>query len=328
MNWLQKQLLPQDNLALCFSDPAGSNACLAIAKMFEREGLEVPLLFSNREYKGAIEHNHKIHISDTVPEDWNLLGVKTLITGTSHPESSNRFEVRCIASAIQQGLFVRSFIDHWSNFAIRFEGLSSTEYPHQILVVDEEAKKIAIAEGLPSERIIVSGNPYHYYLKNYWKPFYRGKDYLQILGIDVNGTHILFAPDPISLRIGKKKAGFTEDEALKNLLDIVSDSKRAVTILLKLHPLQPLAIINNITDNYRNDNMIVIGGANVPELLNAVDVVIGFYSNILLEAIAIGKKVIRYFPGPKSMDLLRHADIDAEFTGSYMELKKAINGVI
>jgi CDP-glycerol glycerophosphotransferase (TagB/SpsB family) len=46
--------------------------------------------------------------------------------------------------------------------------------------------------------------------------------------------------------------------------------------------------------------------ADALELIHASDLVVGFYSNLLLEAEALGKQVIRYFPANEEADPLKH----------------------
>jgi hypothetical protein len=46
--------------------------------------------------------------------------------------------------------------------------------------------------------------------------------------------------------------------------------------------------------------------ANNLELISLSEVVIGFYSNFLLDAQALHKKVLRYFPGDPLKDPLHH----------------------
>jgi hypothetical protein len=326
MNWFNKRFLPADKLAVCFSDPAGANACLALAEMRKMDHHSVPMLFSNKNYN-TIDPELDVNISDAVP-DWRELDRKIIVTGTSHPESSGKFEVRCIASAKHQQLHVISFVDHWINFALRFEGLREAEYPDEIWVVDENAKKLALEEGLPEHKLVVSGNPYHTYLKNYWRPHYKNKEYLNKVGIDIDRKHLLFAPDPLSLRLGKAGTGFTEMEALETLLDIIPSLPEPPVLLIKLHPLQPMEAIKRILESHKGRDVILLDKVDIPELIHSVDVVIGFYSNILLDAIAIGKEVIRYFPGNRDADLLRHATIRATFASTCPELKESIKRVL
>ena len=55
-------------------------------------------------------------------------------------------------------------------------------------------------------------------------------------------------------------------------------------------------------------NCFLLKDADPLELAHASDIVVGFYSNLLLEAEALGKNVIRYFPGKQEADLLRHKE--------------------
>jgi hypothetical protein len=55
-----------------------------------------------------------------------------------------------------------------------------------------------------------------------------------------------------------------------------------------------------------NMSVHIIRSGDTLELVNASDLLIGFYSNLLLEAKAIGKNVIRFFPGNEKADWLIH----------------------
>src|SRR5688500_5308677 len=107
--------LPNAKIAMAFSDAAGTNACLALAEMNKTQNKPISYLFSNNTYTGLFSAN--VHVSDEVP-DFREIGVSVLFTGTSHPESSRRFECRCMAEARKAGLYVISFIDHWVNFKL------------------------------------------------------------------------------------------------------------------------------------------------------------------------------------------------------------------
>lgn len=290
-------------MAFVFSDPAGANACIALSRMYASENGEYPMLFSNKmHFQGPVEN---FHLTETVP-DFESLNIDCVFTGTSHPASSNYFEVNCIREAKRKNIYTISFVDHWVNFRLRFEGLAKTEFPDEIWVVDSRAKELAIKEGLEDIRIKVVGNPYHYYLKNIWQPGYVGKDYLRQLNIRVEGMHILYAPDPISLRFPVEEVGFSEATALDDLLNVV-DGLSDVHVIVKTHPLQSISGLQAVIDKHADVNCTLVTIADIPELLNAVNIVVGFYSNILLEAKALNKNVIRYFPGDKEFDQLKHA---------------------
>lgn len=290
--------LPGNKTAYAFSDAAGTNACIAMYRL-NAAFHEEQLLFSNRlNFSSELS----LVVQNNIP-DFSTSGIDCLFTGTSHPESSECFEINCIKQAKSKGVYTISFIDHWVNFKLRFNGLNEDEMPDEIWVIDENAKDLAEKEGLPSAKIKIKGNPYHYHLRTCWKPAYLSKSYLSFLGIKEDAFHILFAPDPFSIRNIYQKTGFTEGEALKDLLTIVSEIKDTF-LLIKLHPLQPEDVLLNVLEQYPNIPHKLIKEADVPELLAASDLVIGFYSNLLLEASALQKSTIRYFPGNTEADLL------------------------
>jgi CDP-glycerol glycerophosphotransferase (TagB/SpsB family) len=260
-------------------------------------------LVSNKKFSSSV-FSH-VSFTELIPSFKNL-GIDCVFTGTSHPSSSDYFEVNCIKTAVKEGIYTISFIDHWVNFKLRFDELDVSEYPDEIWVVDEEAKKLAIAEGLPEKRIAVKQNPYHYFLKHEWKSKYSNKDYLKSFQIPAFGTYIMFAPDPLSLRNGKKNVGFTEDEALEDILSFLSELGKEVCLVIKCHPLQNADVLKQVIEESRHENCFLIEEADAAELIHAADVVVGFYSNLLLEAEALNKKVIRYFPGNEEADILRH----------------------
>lgn len=315
--------LPGNNIALIFSDPAGTNSCLALFEIYKSEHKKLPLLYSNSSY---FSDKYSSLVKKGVP-DFKSLGIDCVFTGTSHPESSNHFEVDCIKKAINENIYTISFIDHWVNFKLRFDGLNKSEYPNEIWVVDETAKELAISEGLPKEKVFIKTNPYYYYLKNYWQPQYKDKEYFEKLQIPGKGFHILFAPDPFSVRNGKETAGFDEVDALNDLIAIISQFNNEIKLIVKCHPLQPTDDLMKVIKKTNCNNCFLTKDADALELMHASDVVIGFYSNLLLEAEVLGKKVIRYFPGKPEADLLRHKK-SLKKTQNRNELMKEIKNCI
>lgn len=293
--------LPGKNIAFAFSDPAGANACMALAKMTFLQFNSVSL-YSNRNHNSLSEP--VIQIQSTPSLD----GVDTLFLGTSHPASSGYFELNCLKEAKKKGVYSIAFIDHWVNFKLRFTDVDNEFiYPNEIWVIDNKAKELAIAEGLPEQLIKVTQSPYHTYLRQYWQSKWSGKSYLSTLGIKTSGYHIVFAPDPLSLRNKKEDLGFTEVEGLTSILRIIKKfNDLNLNLIVKSHPLQPIDVLNGVIKDMKVSNVTLIESADTLELLKAANIVIGFYSNILLDAKAIGKEVLRYFPGKAETDLLNH----------------------
>jgi hypothetical protein len=296
--------LPGSKIAMAFSDPAGTNSCIALFEMYRLQNKPLPQLFSNRFYFSS--QYQPFVIAEAT--DFKQKKFDCLFTGTSHPESSDKFEVQCIKRAKASSVYVISFIDHWTNFKLRFEGLLKEEMPDEIWVVDEKAKQLAIEEGIDRNKIRIKGNPYHFYLQKYWHPEFTAKKYLEKSGIPPSFFYIVFAPDPLSLRNQNHQTGFTEAEALESILKILQRNQCQACLIIKLHPLQPTEILSAVLSKYENVNYVLLKQANNCELISASDLVIGFYSNFLLEAKALGKPVIRFFPGNIDADLLKYSE--------------------
>jgi hypothetical protein len=318
--------LPGRHMAFVFSDPAGANACMGFARLGKAFEGRSSLLFCNKRYDTKEMEN--LQVVNEVP-DFKALGIDCVFAGTSHPESSGYFELQCIREAKQAGIRTISFVDHWVNFRLRFlDENKKMLLPNEVWVLDEKARELAIEEGLPEHILRINRNPYHEYLEYLWKPAFEGKAYLDELHISKKGFHILFAPDPLSLRDGKQIAGFTEDEALEQLLQVLSDLEFPVQLIVKCHPLQPVKILEEAVKKAKVP-VHIITSADTLELVNASDLVIGFYSNLLLEANALGRKVIRFFPGNEKADWLSHnKSIEKVETASGLltTIKNYING--
>jgi hypothetical protein len=318
--------LPGKHTAFVFSDPAGANACMGFAKLGKVYQSQISILFCNKRYDEEEVENLQV-VSEIPP--FKELGVDCVFAGTSHPQSSGYFEVNCIREARKSGIKTISFVDHWVNFRLRFlDEKNELIFPDEIWVVDEKARQQAIKEGLAESLLKIKRNPYHIYLEYLWKPSFKGKAYLSELNIPGEGFHILFAPDPLSLRDLEKTTGFTEAEALEQLLAVLSTLYLPVRLVVKCHPLQPVEKLEEAANGSKIP-VHIISSADTLELVNAADLIIGFYSNLLLEAEALGKKVLRFFPGDEKADLLRHhksiMKVDSAI-GLLTTIKKYLNG--
>ncbi len=109
-------------IAMAFSDPAGANACLAIARIRDMNGHPVPPMYTNRQPHVSKDFNLPLVLTSELPNFKNS-EIEYLFTGTSHPDSSENFECRCIENAFKENIYTIAFIDHWTNFRLRFSGL-------------------------------------------------------------------------------------------------------------------------------------------------------------------------------------------------------------
>ncbi|MBS1630820.1 MAG: hypothetical protein JST27_12260 [Bacteroidetes bacterium] len=319
------------NGLIVFSDPAGTKACLALAALLQREQPELLVsAYSNKEYD-FYSHWHT-HVNVVESLDLNILPYRPdwIFTGTSFPTSSACFEIKAVAQAKTMNIPVYSFVDHWTNMRLRFELQHSLVLPDRIFVLDETAKKIAIQSGLPAETLAILQNPYLTYIAKCWRPELSSLEILEAAGsIHPTGSYILYAPDPISLRNQDGKWGFDECSALRDIASAWPKSTDA-TLVVKAHPLQPMGPILQVAKQAANTNNIQILFAppvDNLELAHAAALVIGMHSNFLIEAAALGKCPVRYFPNSDELDAIAHLDIGIKVS-SIDGLRKEINKFI
>ena len=283
-----------------FSDPAGAKACLALNEILKIENISgTRKLYSNKEYAFYKQFDSKVEIIENLNTS-NIIGeLDWIFAGTSHPDSSGGFELYMLKNIVAKTSF--SFIDHWTNFALRFSLKDEIVIPTIIFVLDEKAKQLAIEDGLPEDKLLLMENPYLTYLKSYVKSSTSKTSFCNLLDISFSKKIILFAPDPISLRSSEER---NEISILKELIEICNTE---FTLLLKLHPLQPLDIIGKIISTNPSIKLIKDELFLPQDVFKNVDCIIGFYSNYLIEASTLNKNIIRYIFSNNQVDYLSHA---------------------
>jgi hypothetical protein len=299
-----------------FSDPAGAKAALSVASLVDhREGRSaVCRLFSNRAYPFFEEWNHPVAILSTADDlPWKETRPQWVFTGTSHPDSSAGFEIEVIRHAKRHGIPTVSFIDHYTNYRRRFEKAGELILPDCIWVLDEKARAEAGADGLPAHLLRIQSNPYLEYIRLLWKPCVTRRHILESLALprtDLPTALWLYAPDPISFRsIGQW--GFDETTVLLDLLKALEETRDTV-LWLRPHPLQPLDKLLPIIEAHRSTRgNTVVCNARFPglDMAYAADCIVGFHSNFLLEAVALGRPVLRYFPSTPERDAFSHLNL-------------------
>jgi hypothetical protein len=296
-------LVENKNVLMAFSDPAGAKSLMAFANLYRHQAKSFTLV-SDRSYDFAdmFHANIQTYLDHSTTGWLDIVRPDVLITGTSSPE---KIELAMIQEASKRNIPTASFIDHWFNFAIRFQTLSGSKvYPDKIFVLDERARQLAISEQLPEDKIAICENPYYTFLKQ-WKPAF-GRDLLmKRLQLAPTDKFVLYAPEPLSVFGLDKKYGFNELDGLKDLQQCIPAS---IKIVVKLHPNQKPEIF----DSFRNtENVIFSAHENINHLMYYADAVIGFFSNSIIEANLLGKLVIRPLFRLRSdiNDPLQHIDI-------------------
>lgn len=310
----------EGNGVFVFSDPAGAKACLALNEILNIEKVTgTRKLYTNKDYAFYKQFECDVKIINiekikSISEEFDWI-----FTGTSHPESSDTFELLMLKYIVAKKSF--SFIDHWTNFKLRFTFNDKIILPAVIFVVDEKAKELAIVDGLPEKKMFVFENPYLIYLRNYKRTNISRETFCKKLNICSEKKIILYAPDPISLRSSDVR---NEVAILEELIEICNNTP--YTLLIKLHPLQPLEVIGKIIDLHDNIVQIKDNLFLPQDVFKNADCIIGFYSNYLLEASVINKNIIRYLLNNNQIDYLAGSLSDKSIVvNNKIELNIAIN---
>jgi hypothetical protein len=285
-----------------FSDPGGAKGVLAQACAMKDPGASK--LISDRVYE-FFNHFPLYIEKPELPPAQVLAEFKPdfVFTGTSYTSS---LELEYIKAANESGIQSFAFIDHWTAIRERFSWQGTEILPGQILVLDEEARRMALGQGLEDDRVLVFGNPYHEFLKT-WKPSLGKEAFLEVMGIlNPRKGLVVYAPDPLSNVNGTSNFGFDEVSATRDLVPFFREWEGRYEFLCNPHPNQDLGKLKEAAGSTMS---FAPPGTDVLSLIYYADLVIGFFSNILVEAKLLNKSVIRFFPEKGLPDPLDGKDI-------------------
>lgn len=284
-----------------FSDPAGAKAILALLYLYSNSAQSV-IIISDRQHSFYREFGFRVFMVDKHLTSHWLQGIDIVITGTSYP---GRLELNLIDEATKVGIPTVSFIDHWINMALRFEREGQMILPDVIGVIDERAQAIAEDEGLPTEKLQITGNPHHEYLRQ-WQPPVSRTELLLPLGIEPQKPFLLYAPEPFSSFALKSYYGFDEIDGLELIFSVKQLlQKMSFTTVIKGHPNQDHTFFQRKLEEQGDSTTIYLSKGNFISLCYYCTAVIGFFSNALIEAEILSKPVIR------PLSLLQNRELDS-----------------
>lgn len=289
-----------DKVLFVFSDPGGAKPCLALrSELHDRKLLSV----SDRVHAFYENFSNKVLMFNGLPETYfNDFKPDLVFTGTSY---TSDIEQKFIKKAKLIGIPCWSFVDHWTSLKQRF--LTETgelNFPDQIWVIDQQAKELAIEEGIEHDRLYISGNPYHKWLIN-WKPKITKEAFLKNNGIDeCKQKIIVIAPDPLSNVNGRSVYGFDEISALSTIKLLIEQQWGKTThflFLIKAHPNQNRERLNRVIEGC-DFLRILPADTDANECIHFADLIIGFFSSFLLEAKIMNKEILRFLDADSKND--------------------------
>lgn len=312
-------------ILVIFSDPGGAKPCLSICESIDTLDL---LVISDREYVFYNDFKSKVKVIKRNKEIIKYIDEfkpDIVLTGTSYTSDIER---KAIAHCKKIEIFTISFIDHWTSISDRFLTNERMNFPDEIWVLDERAKQIAIEEKIAKNKLFIAGNPYHVWLKN-WKPKINRKQFYHNLHIDETKKMILFAPDPISNVNGIEKFGFDEFVASRKLIECIRETdkefKDSYHFLIKMHPNQ---CVKKLVEIFKDNNNFTILPLEVDtnQSIYFADIVMGFFSSLLIEANIMNKPIIRFLDSQLANDPFKGLNIGVKAnSGNLVDNIKYLN---
>ncbi len=286
-------------ILFAFSDPGGAKPILSLIEEIQPDEY---LAVSNRSYSFYDDFKTQVQmIENDFEKIVNSYQPDLIFTGTSYPSD---FDKQFLKIALEKNIDCYTFVDHWTNMDLRFTYENNFLEPSQVWVIDERAKEIAMKAGIPKDKIVISGNPYHKWLKN-WKPRVIKEVFLETIGLkNITDTLLIFAPDPLSNINGIEKYGFDELSALKDLIELFEEHESELShfkILIKAHPNQNRKKIEKIIQKTKNC-ILLPNDIDANTVTYYGNITIGFFSSFLLEAKILGKEILRFIPVPMKED--------------------------
>ncbi len=286
-----QNLIRDKSVLLAFSDPAGALQVLSFAEKYLSLFKSI-IAVSDRSHSfyGEFSTNVKFFANND-PHEWLVSNhIDLVITGTSLPLS---LEMAFIEASTEISVSSVSLIDHWINMAARFKKNDDLVLPTWIGVIDDRAKQIAIEEGLPAAKLIITGNAYYELLAS-WKPTISRESFLNSMNIPENAVYVLYAPEPLSKFNLQETYGFTEIDGMKKIYQVMNSILcDNIFIIIKGHANQQHDVFLDYIKSVSIKNIKYTHQLDIKLCTYFSEFVLGFFSNSLIEANIMKKIVMR-----------------------------------
>ena len=220
-----------------FSDPGGANQIAAIVNYLNNEKDKKKVLFRILTDESGYKHKDLLPYLEIVESELDSLEKIILDFQPDKIFTSaslfSYIEHNLIRLAKKHGINSLTFLDHWTGYYKKFCRDGETHFPDLILLNDDNAKEIAIEQGLPRKRLRIVGNLFYENLMSY-SPNISKKEFCNYFDIDFNKKIILFISDSISEQNGgynasMNKFGFNEisifNTVLKKINELIESKK-------------------------------------------------------------------------------------------------------
>lgn len=287
-----------------FSDPGGAMPVLSFVEL-RRNIFKKFKVISDRKYSFFSDYSFDVEQFKSNPKNiFKNFKPDFIFTGTSY---TSNFEIEFIKFSKELNIKSYSYLDNGMLIKKRFKLANSYFCPDLIFVPTIEIKNHALKELINFTKVEILKNPYLNILSN-WKPniskytFFKNEN----IHFKTNSKVILIAPDPVTNLGNANNFGFDEGQGVSEISLIIDNLENNITYLLKPHPNQDLKIINK---NISNKIQVLRPEINIKHLIYYSDIVVSFFSNILVEASALKKVTVRYHPIGMKNDPFIHKNL-------------------
>jgi len=311
-----------------FSDPAGANSTLALIDNILKCGgknNEDFMVFTNSIGAFPNEYINLVKIKDFNIKFYSDILDKFKPDYIFTATSGNNYEHNIRLLSKEKRIRTIAFIDHWTSYFKRFTFNNKTLFPDEIWVINNIAKKEAVEAGLPEEKIFISGNPFYEKIRKFI-PKVEKECFLRSHDILVDKKIIMFISENLRESFPKDAKdkctlGFDEFTVLSDILnsffqmhnkDLIDFSK--YLFLIKIHPREKMDKFDSLIKNrkYNFLNIEVRKKIDPLTITYYSDYVLGMFSNMVIEALLMEKKVLRVQTGQIGEDLLKFDELNCK----------------
>ena len=276
------------NIIFAAKDQGGFDAMFPVINEFEKNNrFNLLVVLDSPSYKFAKKKGIKCLSATNLPISKINKIIKEInpdivFTGTSRGFS---IEKNFIAVAKREKIQTVSMVDYWGNYQQRF-GKKLEYIPDYILAIDEEMKKQMVKEGIPKDRIFITGNP-------------RFDVFSGFKRTEGNGNVVVFYSQPFSER---NDTHFHEVKIFGDVIRALEAAYPQKEVVVKFHPSERrkgkfYSIIKNTRIKVTIEKRL-----EARDLNKKAGLVIGINSMALFDAVLMQKRVISYQPGMESGD--------------------------
>lgn len=268
-------------------DSGSGNALFPIIKKLEENSHFNLIVFASSQSKIIyqqqgieyvdLEGKHLSQELNRLKESINFIP-DLIITGASGGKS---IEKDAILYGKENNIQTISILDFWGNYHLRYSGVEENEtlkfFPDIVFVMDQIGKKEMVEEGFPSEKIIITGNPYFDTFKLLKPP---------------REHQILYVSQPLY-----HKGIFSLDKSLFNdFISIFLELKPSCKLIVRPHPKEKIDFYLDYLNQFDSLNFIVDDKTEIKELIKDSSIIFGKFSMVLFESAFSGKVVLSYQP--------------------------------